>query len=101
MLLLHLFVTRKPRDAFEGFRSGLSNAVRGTFYGVVAAIASLATGLKAFGVGGGIFGLLVGVMAGAFVSLTGFVAGGYQMLRGLVETPAAISDGFWGCKVFD
>mmetsp|Transcript_23468 Transcript_23468/g.49120 ORF Transcript_23468/g.49120 Transcript_23468/m.49120 type:complete len:686 (-) Transcript_23468:90-2147(-) len=95
-----LFVTQKPRDVIEGMRSALSNAIRGTFYGLAAAIASPIGGLK-FGAGGVVAGLITGVILGVSMPLVGFAIGGYQMLRGLVETPVAIMDGFIGCKIYD
>mmetsp|Transcript_29059 Transcript_29059/g.53197 ORF Transcript_29059/g.53197 Transcript_29059/m.53197 type:complete len:583 (+) Transcript_29059:95-1843(+) len=95
-----LFVTRKPRDIIEGLRSALSNAIRGTLYGLAALIASPIGGLK-FGAGGVAAGLVAGAILGVSMPLVGFAIGGYQMLRGLVETPAAIMDGFVGCKIYD
>lgn len=95
-----LFATRKPRDVLEGFRSGLSNAVRGAVYGLVAVVAFPIGGLK-MGVAGGLVGLVTGVFLGAIAPFAGLAIGGYQMLRGLVETPVAIAEGFLACKVFD
>ncbi len=95
-----IFVTQKPRDAVEGIRSAVSNAVRGTFYGLAALVASPFGGLK-FGAGGAIAGLITGVMLGVAMPIVGFVIGAYQIIRGLVATPEAIVDGFLKCKIYD
>ncbi|KAL7548268.1 hypothetical protein ACHAWF_011560, partial [Thalassiosira exigua] len=96
-----LFVTHKPRDAFDGVRSGLSNVLRGAAYGLLSLLACPAAGFRARGGPGALAGLAGGVAGGAAATLAGVVAGGYQVARGLVETPAAIWDGFVRCKVYD
>lgn len=95
-----LFVTRKPRDIFEGVRAAVSNAARGSFYGVTGLLASPLTG----GLGGGINGLLMGVVTGIFLGismpLVGLGLGFYQLARGVISTPESVK-GFLDCKVFD
>lgn len=95
-----LFVTRKPRDIFEGVRAAVSNIVRGSFYGVTGLLASPLTG----GLGGGINGLLMGAVTGVFLGISmplmGFILSLYQLARGAISTPEAVK-GFLDCKVFD
>lgn len=95
-----LFVTRKPRDVFEGVRAAVSNIVRGSFYGITGLLASPLTG----GLGGGISGLLMGtvtgILLGVSMPLIGFVLSAYQLVRGALSTPEAIK-GFLDCKLFD
>jgi len=95
-----LFVTRKPRDIFEGVRAAVSNIVRGSFYGVTGLLASPLTG----GLSGGIIGLLMGAVTGVFLGISmplmGFVLSAYQLARGAISTPEAVK-GFLDCKVFD
>lgn len=99
--LSHLFVTRRPRDVVDGFRSALSNAVRGTLYGLAAAVgAPLALGSK-FGLAGLLSGLVAGGVLGVALPAAGFVAGAYQLVRGLLETPGAIAEGVFRCRVYD
>ncbi len=95
-----LFVTRKPRDVFEGVRAAVSNIVRGSFYGVTGLLASPLTGVLGGGISGLLLGTVTGVLLGISMPLMGFTLSVYQLLRGATSTPEAIK-GFLDCKIFD
>ena len=95
-----LFVTRKPRDIFEGVRAAVTNIVRGCFYGVSGLLASPLTG----GLSGGVTGLIIGTVTGVFLGVSmplfGIILSGYQLTQGAISTPEAVK-GFIDCKMFD
>lgn len=95
-----LFVTRKPRDMFEGVRAAVSNIVRGSFYGVTGLLASPLTGVLGGGISGLIMGTVTGVLLGISMPLMGFILSVYQLARGATSTPLAIK-AFLDCKIFD
>jgi len=95
-----LFVTRKPRDMFEGMRAAVSNIVRGSFYGVTGLLVSPLTGGLGGGIAGLVMGTITGVLLGISMPLLGFMLSVYQLARGIISTPEAVK-GFLDCKLFD
>ena len=95
-----LFVTRKPRDVFEGARAAVVNAVRGTFYGITGLLASPLTGGLSGGTKGFLQGAITGLFVGCSMPLMGYILSVYQLTRGIIATPTAIK-GFLDCKMFD
>ncbi len=95
-----LFVTRKPRDIFEGVRAAVSNIIRGSFYGVTGLLASPLTGGLGGGISGFLMGAVTGVLLGVSMPLMGFILSAYQLARGAISTPEAVK-AFLDCKLFD
>jgi DnaJ-domain-containing protein 1 len=95
-----LFVTRRPRDIFEGVNAAVTNAVRGIFYGTTGLLASPLTGGLGGGINGFMKGAATGVVLGLSMPLMGFILSVYQITRGAISTPEAII-GFLDCKIFN
>jgi hypothetical protein len=99
--LSHLFITRRPRDALDGIKCALHNAIRGTFYGLAVAIGSPFALYSKFGFVGLLSGAVVGGVLGMILPVTGAIVGSYQLLRGLYETPRAIVEDTFHCRIYD
>lgn len=99
--LSHLFVTHRPRDIVDGIKSALSNALRGSAYGLASALAAPFVLGKTFGIAGFASGCVAGVVMGIVLPATGLVVGAYQLVRGMLETPHAMLESVFRCRVYD
>ena len=94
-------VTHRLRDIVDGVKSAWSNALRGSAYGLAAALASPFVLGGKFGLAGFASGCIAGVVMGVMLPVTGFVVGTYQLVRGMFETPPAIVESVFRCRVYD
>ena len=99
--LSHLFVTHRPRDVVDGMKSALSNALRGSAYGLASALATPFVLGRTFGIVGFASGIIAGAVMGVLLPATGLVVGAYQLVRGMVETPHAMLESVFRCRVYD
>lgn len=95
-----LFVTRRPRDVFEGIRAAVVNIGRGSFYGITGLLASPLTGGLSSGITGFVQGTISGIIVGLSMPILGFILSVYQLIRGVISTPESIK-AFLDCKMFD
>ena len=95
-----LFVTRRPRDVFEGIRAAVVNIGRGSLYGITGLLASPLTGGLSSGINGFVQGTISGIIVGLSMPILGFILSVYQLTRGVVSTPESIK-AFLDCKMFD
>ena len=99
--LSHLFVTHRPRDIVDGMKSALSNALRGSAYGLASALATPFVLGRTFGIVGFASGIIAGAVMGVLLPATGLVVGAYQLVRGMLETPHAMLESVFRCRVYD
>lgn len=95
-----LFVTRRPRDVFEGIRAAVVNIGRGSLYGITGLLASPLTGGLSSGINGFVQGTISGIIVGLSMPILGFILSVYQLTRGIISTPESITS-FLDCKMFD
>ena len=95
-----LFVTRRPRDVFEGIRAAVVNIGRGSLYGITGLLASPLTGGLSSGINGFVQGTISGIIVGFSMPILGFILSVYQLTRGIISTPESIK-AFLDCKMFD
>ena len=95
-----LFVTRRPRDVFEGIRAAVVNIGRGSLYGITGLLASPLTGGLSSGINGFVQGTISGIIVGLSMPILGFILSVYQLTRGIISTTESIK-AFLDCKMFD
>jgi hypothetical protein len=79
----------------------LSNALRGSAYGLASALATPFVLGRTFGIVGFASGCVAGVVIGVLLPATGLVVGAYQLVRGMLETPHAMLESVYRCRVYD
>ena len=88
----------RPKNAREGFATGVNNVLAGAVGGVGIAVLAptvgLASGLKQGGLLGGVVGVtggaVVGVVGAAAMTIAGAASGVSQMVRGVLAAPTAV-----------
>lgn len=86
-----LFSTRRPKDGWAGFSSGLKSVAKGTVAGAASLIAQPIAGAHEGGVKGFFGGLATGVASAVVLPVTGVCVGAYQVGRGVANSVEAVN----------